>query len=112
MDQRRETVQATLPGGAEISVSAVGASGAQDVSASKVFDLDGVREALTGMAQLAHDALSKVSPDSATVEFGLDVRVESGKLTGLLVSGSGEASLKVTLNWSGKPASGNKPPSP
>jgi hypothetical protein len=102
VNQRRDTVQAILPGGAEISVSAVSVGGAEDVAAPKAFDLEGVREALTGMAQLAHDALSKVSPDSATVEFGLDVKVESGKLTGLLVSGSGEASLKVTLEWSGK----------
>lgn len=101
-DQRRDTVQAVLPDGTEVSIVAVKGAGASDITASRAFDLDGLRASLAGIAKLAHEAISSVTPDSATVEFGLDVTVESGKLTGLLVSGSGEASLKVTLAWQGK----------
>ena len=64
-----------------------------------VLSMDGVRDALTSTASLVKEAIQKVAPDSATVEFGLDVKVESGKLTGLLVSGQGSATLKVTLHW-------------
>ena len=56
VDQRRDTVQAILPNGTKIDVSAVSGGGAEDIAAPRAFDLDGVREALTGMAQLAHDA--------------------------------------------------------
>jgi hypothetical protein len=41
-----------------------------------------------------------VAPRSASVEFGIDVTVEAGALTGMLAKGSGTATLKVTLNWS------------
>ena len=41
-----------------------------------------------------------VRPEEATVEFALGVKVkEESKLTGLLVSGGAEGSLKVTLKW-------------
>jgi hypothetical protein len=40
-----------------------------------------------------------VRPDRGTVEFGIDVGVESGALTALVVKGTGTATLKVTLEW-------------
>jgi Trypsin-co-occurring domain 1 len=33
------------------------------------------------------------------VEFGIDVGIESGKLTALICKGSGNASLKITLEF-------------
>jgi hypothetical protein len=47
-------------------------------------------------------AWERVKPSEASVEFSLALTVKSGKLTGLLVEGGGEAALKVTLTW--KPA--------
>jgi hypothetical protein len=44
-------------------------------------------------------AWEAVKPSEATVEFALNVAVRSGKLTGLVVEGGGQASLKVTLTW-------------
>jgi hypothetical protein len=41
--------------------------------------------------------LEKVKPKKASVEFGLEVAVESGKLTTLLVKGASTANLKITL---------------
>ncbi|MGI9003124.1 MAG: CU044_2847 family protein [Pseudonocardia sp.] len=40
------------------------------------------------------------------MEFGLTLTARSGKLTGLVVDGEGEASLKVTLTWSGDRSAG------
>ncbi len=99
-----------LPNGVTIAVEAVQGRGASDVSAGGSFDFEQVGAALSGLAQVAKDAIEKVKPDSATVELGMDLKVEAGKLTALLVSGSGSASLKVTLGWksdtSVAPASG------
>ena len=93
-------VSAVLPNGSDIGILVQrGANASADIAALDRLDLDGISSALSGPAQMARDAMAHVAPDSATVEFGLDVKLESGKLTGLLVSGSGEASLKVTLTW-------------
>ncbi|MEU0130364.1 CU044_2847 family protein [Streptomyces sp. NPDC006289] len=76
-----------------------GADAAQDIAARGLPSLGDVGSAITGMARLARDAVRAAQPDSASIEFGVDVKVESGKLTGLVVSGSANATLKVTLNW-------------
>ena len=44
-------------------------------------------------------ALVKVKPAKASVELGLEVGLEAGQLTALLVKGSGKANLKITLTW-------------
>ena len=44
----------------------------------------------------------KVKPRKASVELGLEVGLESGHLTALLVKGTGTANLKLTLEWGGE----------
>ncbi|MHC3816751.1 CU044_2847 family protein [Streptomyces sp. DT9] len=98
----QHVVEACLPGGGVISIVATATDAgdpAQDISARGIPSLDGVRSAITGMATLARDAVEAVRPDSASVEFGVDVKVASGALSGLIVSGSANATLKVTLTW-------------
>jgi hypothetical protein len=93
-------VSAVLPNGSDVGVLVQKGPGTStDVAAVDHLDFDGVSKALSGLAEMTRDAMAHVAPDSATVEFGLDIKLEAGKLTGLLVSGSGEASLKVTLTW-------------
>lgn len=99
MEQRRELITAVLPNGAEVGIVALRRGGAQDVGALGRLNLDGIRETLAGLAELTQDAIKKARPDSARVEFGLDIQLESGKLVALLVDGSGGASLTVTLSW-------------
>ena len=44
-------------------------------------------------------------PTRASVEFGVEVAVDAGKLTALLVNGNTTGSLKVTLEWESRTAS-------
>lgn len=71
------------------------------------LSFDGVREAVAAIGTQLTQAWETVKPDEAQVEFGLKLTAKSGKLTGLLVEGGGEASLKVTLTWK----SGSQPAS-
>jgi hypothetical protein len=41
-------------------------------------------------------------PSKATVTFGIDVAVEPGQLTAMLVKGGGNATLEITLEWEPK----------
>ena len=40
-----------------------------------------------------------VKPDSFSVTLGLEIGVESGELTALIVKGTGTANLEVTMEW-------------
>ena len=58
-----------------------------------------VTQAIEGIANSVVETLKKVQPRGASVEFGLEVGVESGGLTALLVKGTGTANLKIILQW-------------
>jgi hypothetical protein len=58
-----------------------------------------VTDAIEGIAESVVCTLQKVKPRKACVEFGIEVALESGQLTALLVKGSGTSNLKITLEW-------------
>ena len=70
------------------------------VSVADKVPFDGVAESIDAISSRIVGALERAKPDKATVEFGLDVGVEAGQLTSLLVKGSGKATINVTLEWS------------
>lgn len=45
------------------------------------------------------DIQQDVKPDKFSVTFGLEIGVESGELTALLVKGTGKANLEITMEW-------------
>ena len=63
------------------------------------FDLGAVAGTLEGLSTTIRTALAKAAPDKVTVEFGLQLAVTSGTLTGLLVDGESSGSLNVTMEW-------------
>ena len=98
MPTRQELVPVKLANGTQIRVAATMLGGEEDV-AFKLLSFDEVTNTIEGIADSLNAALQKVKPKKASVEFGLEVAVESGKLTSLLVNGSGTATLKITLEW-------------
>ncbi|CCQ61235.1 CU044_2847 family protein [Crocosphaera watsonii] len=85
--------------GTEIKVEAIDLGGETRVGVDDILDFDDVTNAIEAIATSITTTLDKVKPKKASVEFGIKVGVESGKLTTLLVKGSGEANLKITLEW-------------
>jgi hypothetical protein len=65
----------------------------------ETLSFQGFVDSLEAITRSVTAALRSAKPDRATVEFGLDVGVESGGLTALLVKGTGTATLKITLEW-------------
>ncbi|NWF61111.1 MAG: hypothetical protein HXY43_18085 [Fischerella sp.] len=45
------------------------------------------------------ETVQKIKPDKASVKFGIDIGIESGKLTPLLVKDASTANLEITLEW-------------
>ena len=59
-----------------------------------------LKGAIETVARVVGDVLAKVAPTKATAEFGIELGIESGQLTALIVKGSGKANLKIALEWS------------
>lgn len=102
VESNRQVVTAKLPSGVPIRVE-VAASDAGDGMASvglRDLDLDKALDAVAEIGSVVVEKLKAAKPTKATVELNLGFSVEAGKLTALWVGGKGEASLKVTLEWS------------
>lgn len=99
MPETQRIVRAKLSDDTIVQIEARGAGGETDVSARGALQFDGVVKAVESIAASMSEALARVKPDRATVEFGVDASVEAGALTALIVKGTGSATLKITLEW-------------
>jgi hypothetical protein len=88
-------------GGGTIYIEAreVGPPRKQVSSKPEDYQFDRLTDSIESIATRVTDALRNVKPQKATVEFGIDVGVETGGLTGLLARGKGNASLTITIEW-------------
>ncbi|MBE9049223.1 hypothetical protein IQ243_02155 [Nostocales cyanobacterium LEGE 11386] len=58
-----------------------------------------VTAAIESLTKEVAETLQKVKPDKASVKFGVDIGIEAGKLTPLLVKGTSTANFEITLEW-------------
>jgi hypothetical protein len=72
----------------------------EEVSFELLPGMEAVWETISEMAVAIREKLEQAKPKKATVEFGIEVAAEGGKLAALLVKGTGKANLKITLEWS------------
>lgn len=93
------TVPVKLPSGRTLAVEVAARDGRQPVAVLDALRFDDVIATAREIAELMGNVVESASPHEATVEFGVDVTLESGQLTTLLVKGSGTATLKVSLKW-------------
>lgn len=45
------------------------------------------------------ESVKSIKPQKASIEFGIGFTLKSGELTSLIVSGEGNSSIKITLEW-------------
>ena len=85
--------------GQTVLVEASLIGGEEEIAAFGIPSFGGFGSAVRKIAGEITKVLKEISPDKASVEFAVDLAVEAGQLTALLVSGSASGSLKITLEW-------------
>jgi hypothetical protein len=95
-------VQLSLPNDAVISIETDTIGGERDVGVFdlEVLNIEALRKPIQGLAEFFKTTLEKIKPDKGAIEFGIELGLESGQLTTLLVKGAGKAHVKITLEWS------------
>jgi hypothetical protein len=94
-------VSIKLPDGSLMRAEIAGIPGEKEVALKiAAFDFDNVLSTITSLGKSLLGAVKEIQPKKASVEFSLELSVESGQLTALLVKGSGKGSIKVSLEWS------------
>ncbi|BAY97005.1 hypothetical protein NIES37_09420 [Tolypothrix tenuis PCC 7101] len=59
--------------------------------------------AIESLSRDIAEVIQKVNPDKASVKFGIEISLESGKLSPILVKGTSTANLEITLEWGQTP---------
>jgi hypothetical protein len=97
----REVVEVELPNGTVALVRAVpvDGGGATKVGARGLLDFDGVAGTLAVVGEAIQAAMVKAKPRMVRVDLGIEMVLKAGKLTALLVEGTGTADLRVTMEW-------------
>jgi hypothetical protein len=100
-ESRSNTVPVQLPNGAIVKVE-VASTGREDVGFD-VKQFQPVADAIEGVVQMIAAPIQKVKPKKASVKFGMELAIESGQLTAIIVKGSGKGNLEITLEWETQP---------
>jgi hypothetical protein len=100
-EENTRYIAVKLPDEQIIHLEAEILGGREDV-AFGMPDFAEVTNAVEGIARAIGGVLERVKPQKAAVEFGVEIALESGQLTAILVKGAGKANLKITLEWGGK----------
>src|SRR5438874_7012252 len=100
MMDSQETIEAVLENGEIIRIQATPLGGEERIANIGPFNFTDITDTVENIAKPLLGTLKKIKPRRGSLEFGLEIGVESGKLTALLVKGTGTANLKITLEWS------------
>jgi len=65
--------------------------------------LEQVADTVAAFSDMMVAAIKKARPSKASIEFGLEIGVEAGQLTAILVKGSGKTTLSIHIEWSSQP---------
>lgn len=99
--QQKEVIPTQLANGTVIHIQATLLGGDEQVAAH-IPTFEEVSHTIEGIAHSLFSSLEQVKPRKASVEFGVEIALESGHLTALLVQGSSTANLKIILEWGGE----------
>lgn len=101
MESRTEFVPVQINNNVQVMVEATVVGTEEDV-AIDIRPFQDVTDAIEAITSAMVQTLEKVRPDKASVEFGIEIGVQSGKLTTLIVQGSSKGNMKITLEWTKK----------
>ncbi|MFI5716186.1 CU044_2847 family protein [Nocardia sp. NPDC051750] len=94
---------------ARVDKDTSGSSGV-DVGLRDRFKLDNLGPTIQSVAATVHNSVAGLKPDTVSVEFGLELSLDAGKVVAVLASGGAKASLKVKLDWGPAAGSTGTPP--
>jgi hypothetical protein len=74
-------------------------SGYQDVGVLDALPFDGFADILETLGRTLSSVVKKIGPNKASIEFGMEVGIEAGKLTAVVCQGKATANFTVKLEW-------------
>lgn len=107
-----DIVQVTLPDGQVIFARVACSDEPRDIAFDRVraLFLHDFQHTVRAVADNLHRALQQHAPHETSVEFGLELAVQSGKVLSVLAEAGATAGIKVKLSWQQRPSVGAADP--
>ncbi len=51
---------------------------------------------------MLREVQGEIQPDKVSVKIGLEIAIESGQLTALIVKGASKANFEISMEWTNK----------
>ena len=102
MDDQSQIITLELSDGSVVNVEATQIGETQICSpfALPFSEMKAVIKSFTGdIAETMQEIKQAVQPDKISIKIGLEVAVESGQLTALLVKGAGKGNFEISMEW-------------
>ncbi len=101
MDLPTKIIPVQLSDGTFIKVEATPIGEQRVSSQNKLFReiTDSIKSITTELAETLKEINQSAHPDKISIKLGLEIAVESGQLTALIVKGAGKANLEITMEW-------------
>jgi hypothetical protein len=98
MEPQSKIISVELADGTVVRVEAtsIGASTSRGLQTRPFSE---ATDAIASLSKEIAETIQKIKPDQATVRFGIDIGVDTGKLTAVLAKGTTAANLEITLQW-------------
>jgi hypothetical protein len=87
-----------LDDGTQIKIEATG-SKERDVTTIGELHISEITKLIKGIGASFKDVFESIGPNKVAIKLGLEVSVESGALTALIVKGTGKANFEISLEW-------------
>ncbi len=97
--ERTTRIPVQLPNGMNAAIEVAQVSAQEDVSFIPQKPLLEIGQMLEGVVQAVYEPIQKVAAKKVMIKFGIELAVESGQLTAVIVKGSGKANLEISLEW-------------
>lgn len=102
MDPQPEIIEMSLPDGKIIKVE-VTQTGERKVSSGSLFFEEAtavIKDITSEIAKTLQSIKTDIKPDKISIKLGLEVAIEGGHLTALIVKGASKANFEITMEWS------------
>jgi len=94
-----QIVPVIMSDGSRIHFEVRRAGGFQEVGALDGLPFESVTAILVNIGRGLTAAIESLAPKKASIEFGMEISLEAGKLTALVCQGKTSANFAVKLEW-------------
>lgn len=103
MESETEIVAVELSDGTVVNIEARAIGGEEELvgAGTQAFKgaLNTIKSITNEIASTLQDVKQETGSDKISVKLGLEIAVESGEITALIVKGTGKANLEITMEW-------------